>query len=110
MSEAEIREIWTEKKPGFLPDLFEFNEQAMELRIYEIEDTHPLTGDKLFEIADFWFGVDDETQWRVRLFVTDRYGLSEREIDLPEIFFQMLGGDPNDPATQQVAREAGVKL
>src|SRR5437868_6421930 len=93
LSPEELRELWQDTyKPHFMPDLFEIDEPTHEFRLYEIEDTHPLTDHKLYEVVEWWCTIDDQTSWNVRLFVTDRYGLSEREIALPDIYFQMLGG------------------
>jgi hypothetical protein len=55
LSAEERRSLWNGGyKPRFMPDLFELDERTHEIRLFEIEDTHPLTASKLWEIVKWW--------------------------------------------------------
>lgn len=62
------------------------------INLYEVEDSHLLSVDKLREYADFFF-MCDFYDLDVRLFVYDRYGENEREIFLGEYFIMFLMED-----------------
>lgn len=53
------------------------------LYLFEIEDQNPISTDKLRDYADFWFACDTY-DIDLKLFVYDRYGEQEREINLCE--------------------------
>lgn len=66
---------------GFNPDAYVLDEDAREIVIYEIEDTHMLSTEKLdLLIEHFWWF--DDMGLTLRLIVTDRYGMNRREISL----------------------------
>jgi hypothetical protein len=54
----------------------------------EIEDSNPLTVEKLQEYGNLHFTLADHG-YRLRLFVFDRYGLNEREIDLNWFYWEI---------------------
>lgn len=67
-----------------MPDAFFLDEENRILYVYEIEDQGPLLWPKLmryYELSEEMFDVD----WRFHLFVTDRYGLSIREIPIETV-------------------------
>ena len=47
---------------------------------YEIEDTHPLTKDKLRRMNLWIVDHGDDDDWIGRVIVTDRYGLNHRMV------------------------------
>ena len=64
-----------------LPDGLLINKQRCLALFIEIEDTHPLTEEKLDRYADtFW--LLDAAYWTTVLRVADRYGRNVRDIDL----------------------------
>jgi hypothetical protein len=63
------------------PDLFSINKDTNEIWLHEIEDQSLLTDYKLSKIH-LAFQSCDEEGVKLRLFVYDRYGFNEREIDL----------------------------
>lgn len=56
------------------------------ITIFEIEDTHPISLQKLKDYAENWFFLDC-SDIALRLIVYDRYGEHERELDLMEYWF-----------------------
>lgn len=67
--------------PGIIPDAYKIDHDNQCIWIYEIEDTNPLTLDKLVLITDiFW--LFDWLSWNTRLIVYDRYGENPRELNL----------------------------
>lgn len=62
------------------------------LNIFEIEDSHMISLDKMRDYADLWFNLDD-LDLDLKLFVYDRYGEHERQICLCEYWFMFLRDD-----------------
>jgi len=86
-----IGEDWYKERPHdrIVPDAFLVDEKAKEVVVYEIEDTHRLTPEKLDLIIDYLYSVD-EFGWSLRCVVMDRYGGHRQELDL-DAFAQVLG-------------------
>ena len=83
-------ESWREEwKPQFIPDLWWIDDENKTIHLYEIEDTHPLTEDKLLLLHTFWWNMDG-ISWDVKLVVFDRYGKNPRPLDLMEYFYHMM--------------------
>ena len=76
-------------KPRFIPDLWSIDVGTQTIQILEIEDTHPLSQDKLRLLHDWWWAMD-ALNWDVTLTVFDRYGLNPRALDLTGYAFHML--------------------
>jgi hypothetical protein len=74
------------------PDLFALDPARKEIRLHEIEDTHPIKPLKLSKIMKA-YGWCDDAHVNLRLFVYDRYGLSRREPDLSFLAFTDYGDD-----------------
>ncbi|WP_324807258.1 hypothetical protein SH584_11590 [Sphingomonas sp. LY29] len=69
--------IYPENVPlgEFIPDAYLLDEEAKEIRIYEVEVTNALSNFKIQSLGMFWFYMDCEmTKWMPRLYVVDRYG------------------------------------
>jgi hypothetical protein len=56
----------------------------------EIEDSNPLSEEKLFRYCELYDALDYCDCGGLRLFVFDRYGLNERELDLCELYLNGL--------------------
>ena len=111
-ADEECEELWRDcLVPGFYPDLYEIDHENRMIRIFEIEDTHPLKDAKLRRLVLWWFSVDNNLEFDVELRVYDRYGMNERKLSLPNLYFELfLGAPPGSAAAEEVAREAGIKL
>ncbi len=85
-----LLEMWSEVwKPRFIPDLWWIDEPNKAIHLYEIEDTHPLTEEKLFLLERYWWHMD-AIDWDLTLTVFDRYGLNPRPLDLTNYAMGML--------------------
>ena len=86
----DFRESWREAwKPPFIPDLWWIDELNKAIHLYEIEDTHPLTEEKLLLLERYWWHMD-AVDWELTLTVFDRYGLNARPLDLTSYALGML--------------------
>jgi hypothetical protein len=85
------------------PDGYVFDESLREVIVYEIEDEHPLTIEKLEWLVDLFWGLD-ENYWTLRLIVLDRYGLNRREIDLYRCHLAIYGPTLAQPWRIQYGR------
>lgn len=111
LDEARSEDWYHISRPPFQPDLCEIDTGKGEITIYEIEDTHPLTEHKLRDVLSWWFAIDDDMGWSARLIVTDRYGLTERELPLSNLYFEVMLGAPSDsPAALHTAQQMGIRL
>lgn len=84
--EIEAEKLEIQKDFHLNPDLFAIDLHDREIRLHEIEDTHPIEPRKLSKVLNA-YGWCDEEGLGFRLFVYDRYGYSRREIDLPMLAF-----------------------
>jgi hypothetical protein len=71
----------------FIPDAYRILVEENEIHLFEIEDTHPLSIDKLRMLTRCWLGFQEHGV-TMRIFVSDRYGSLIRELDLD--LFEML--------------------
>jgi hypothetical protein len=86
---------WTNNwRPSFVPDLWYVDPGNRDIHIFEIEDTSPLTSEKLTRLVDFWWSMDNEG-WDVKVVVFDRYGLQPRIINVQRAAFREMGADTN---------------
>lgn len=53
-----------------------------------LKTRHPLSTAKLWKYCLLWFALDSENH-ELRLFVFDRYGLNQRELNLCEMFWAL---------------------
>ena len=96
--------------PRIIPDLFEIDRDKKVIRLFEIEDTHPLTNEKL-ELLVEWWGALDFHSIELELFVTDRYGFNIRKLDLAAVCFHLkLNLPPNSKETHRFAKEMGIRF
>ena len=105
----ELLDLFQEQfPPKIIPDLFEIDADNNIIRLFEIEDTHPLTNEKLEILIEWWSALDGHGV-NLELFVTDRYGFNIRKIDLAALCFdQKFDLPPNLEHTQRLAKQMGV--
>ena len=86
-----FEELWEHTlKPKFIPDLWQIDRESRMIHLLEIEDTHPLSNDKIGLIHKYWWDMDAYS-WDIKLTVFDRYGLNPRPLDLTDYAFHMMG-------------------
>jgi len=66
---------------GFIPDAFKIDRERQEITLYEVEDWHRLTIQKLWLLVNLWWVLDD-IGWTLHLIIVDRYAVSRKELDL----------------------------
>lgn len=94
--------------PNVRPDLFEIDETKKLIRLFEIEDTHPLPNEKMQILYEWWWALDCEGL-ELELFVSDRYGHNLRKLDLAAICFdQKFNLPPNSKLTHDIASEIDI--
>lgn len=86
-----------EDRPTRIPDAWSYEPHhdptfPGTISLFEIEDTHPLSVDKLRDYADFFMNYDFY-DLDVKLFVYDRYGQQKREICLSEYYMMLVCAD-----------------
>lgn len=114
-----VRELWIELhadedpdectepvRHPFLPDAYRIDREAQEILVYEVEDTCPISPEKLLRLAYWWFqwDADDEHEWLPRVFVVDRYGNVGTEIDLMAAYYAGLDTFRLHPPTTDYKR------
>ena len=96
--------------PKIIPDLFEIDADNKIIRLFEIEDTHPLTNEKLEILIEWWSALDGHGI-NLELFVTDRYGFNIRKIDLAaNCFDQKFDLPPNSNDMHRIAKNMGIEF
>jgi hypothetical protein len=103
-----LKRDWMKWTITFIPDLYCIDVKRREVRLFEIEDTSPLTDRKLAKLIDCWWFMDNES-WDVKCFVFDRYGHNQREIHLQDGAIIEMGIEPNSEAHKRVAKNLGFK-
>lgn len=68
------------------PDGYAINAELGHILCVEIEDTNPLSRERLEKYVDAWLLCDYE-YWLLRLWTTDRYGRQVVEHDLCRLFY-----------------------
>lgn len=66
---------------GFVPDAFKVDSENQEVTLFEVEDFHKLSIQKLSKIVDLWWILDD-IGWNLQLIVVDRYATDRKKINL----------------------------
>ncbi len=99
------RELW---RPSFVPDLWYVDTEDRVVHVFEIEDTSPLTSEKLWKLVDFWWSMDNEC-WDVHCTVFDRYGMQPRRINLQRAAFLVMDVDMNSLEYHAVIEFLGLE-
>lgn len=83
----------------FRLDAYMIDEEAGEIIMFEVEDTHFIDPDKLRGLTYFWFDADGMSEEVfARLVTVDRYGRREGDIDLCALFYAFVPEQPEKAA------------
>jgi len=74
---------------NIIPDAFVIDHKNTHCSVFELEDTHKLSQDKLNAYADIWFRMDC-FDWEFGLIVVSRYGTLSLIPDLQYRFLELL--------------------
>ncbi|RYZ20060.1 MAG: hypothetical protein EOO16_17970 [Chitinophagaceae bacterium] len=81
--QMELRELLTLHR--IIPDAYLIDKSACTVYLFEIEDTNPLTADKIRKLSEIWFRLDS-IDWEMRVFLVDRYLTSWRSLPMAEVW------------------------
>jgi hypothetical protein len=73
-----VRDMSAQYRTPFLCDMYFVAPELQTYWLYEIEDTNPISRDKLKKLRLWIDYFGDETEWAGRLIVTDRWGRNHR--------------------------------
>jgi len=68
-----------------IPDAYLIDSDRKVVYLFEVEDTHPLTADKLRKLSEMWFRLDS-IDWEMRVFLIDRYLSAWRSLSLVDVW------------------------
>jgi hypothetical protein len=100
--------VWRHNRPGFIPDAFYIDRKKQEVVMYEVEDTHLLSIDKLRRMIIFYFWLDTH-YWILRVKITNRYGQVTNEVDLFR-YLMALESPPRNPVPPELLTRRQLKL
>jgi hypothetical protein len=80
ISRQEFNRFHETSRPPFTPDMYYIDAAERMIYFYEIEDSHPLSENKLGKMEFWMLSHGDDGGWHGRVIVTDRYGLNHRMI------------------------------
>lgn len=101
LEDHDVQHEWQYHRPRFIPDAFLIDEQNEEVWVVEIEDTHPLTLQKLQRLISFYWWLD-AYYWKLRVFTTNRYGQNISEIPLFSYDYVLAAPSECDPRIDQL--------
>lgn len=73
---------WPTRISKVLPDAHRVNLEEKILAVYEVEDTHFLTEDKILDYAELMDILWSEYGWDMNLITVDRYGRVQGKVNL----------------------------
>jgi len=88
------RLYWDEKAFNFIPDAYFIDSEAKVVFLFEVEDTHMLSIDKLLKIVDAWRTLDSML-WKLKVFLVDRYLSNWRILPITELYYALLSPKKN---------------
>ncbi|MAS96144.1 MAG: hypothetical protein CMO55_23325 [Verrucomicrobiales bacterium] len=106
---GDISREWKYHRPRFIPDAFVIKEDEEEVWVIEIEDTHPLTTEKLRRLIDFYWWLDGYC-WDLRVFTANRYGQNKSEIPLFAYHYALHSSGEPDPRISQLTDHQAMSL
>lgn len=101
LEEWNLEGVWEHHRPRFIPDAYLVDEKKEEVWVIEVEDTHPLTLEKLQRLINFYWWLD-AYYWKLRVFTTNRYGQNLTEIPLFAYHYAVESPDRPDPRVEKL--------
>jgi hypothetical protein len=97
VSDWEADELLVAKRINRIPDLWRIRydklDKQFHLEILEIEDTCPLSADKILDYADLWWAFDSlDAPWNFSVFRCDRLGGNVTQVDLLAFYYSLHEG------------------
>ena len=76
-----------------IPDAYLIDDPKKTAYLFEIEDTNPLTADKLRKLSEIWWRLDC-IGWELRVFLIDRYLTCWRALPLEDVWLTLESPHP----------------
>jgi len=70
VNKEELAALLSDKR--IIPDAYLIDHEKKTAFLFEVEDTNPISADKLRKLSEIWFFLDS-INWEVRVFLIDRY-------------------------------------
>ncbi len=105
----DVRHEWHHHRPRFIPDAYVVGEREEEVWVVEIEETHPLTLQKLQKLINLYWWLDAH-HWKLRVFTTNRYGQNISEISLFSYHHALESPDEHDPRIDRLTDHQAIEL
>lgn len=87
-----------------IPDAYLIDKAIKAIYIFEIEDTNPLSADKLRKMSEIWFRLDS-IDWEMRVFLVDRYLTAWRSLPMATVWHTL-----EFPMPEPEARPERIKV
>lgn len=106
--EAEdLKELISENR--IIPDAHLIDQIKRTVYLFEIEDTNPLSANKLRKLSLIWFRLD-AIDWEMRVFLIDRYLTCWRALPLADVWYSLQWPDPRKNHSERASQQKKVEL
>jgi len=106
--EAEdLKELIAENR--IFPDAHLIDVKKRTVYLFEIEDTNPLSANKLRKLSHIWFRLDS-IDWEMRVFLVDRYLTCWRALPLVDVWYSLMWPDPRKDASERLSQQRDIEL
>lgn len=85
------------RRHRIIPDAYLIDDDIEVVYLFEIEDTNPLTADKLRKLSEIWFRMDC-IEWEMRVFLIDRHLSIWRSLPLADVWHALESPMPKEAA------------
>lgn len=92
-----------------IPDAYLIDELAKTAYLFEVEDTNPLSADKLRKLSEIWWRLDS-IGWEMRVFLIDRYLTCWRSLPLVDVWHSLESPFPEHSGSVRTEHSATLKI
>lgn len=92
-----------------IPDAHLIDLKKRTAYLFEIEDTNPLSANKLRKLSQIWFRLDC-LDWEMRVFLIDRYMTCWRALPLADVWHSLMRPDPRKCPPERVSQQRKIEL
>jgi hypothetical protein len=103
----DLKELISENR--IIPDAHLIDAKKRTVYLFEIEDTNPLSANKLRKLSHIWFRLDC-IDWEMRVFLVDRYLTCWRALPLVDVWYSLMWPDPRKDASERESQQRDVEL
>jgi len=92
-----------------IPDAYLIDQQAKTAYLFEVEDTNPLSADKLRKLSEIWWRLDS-IGWEMRVFLIDRYLTCWRSLSLVDVWHSLESPFPDHSGSVRMGHSVALKI